>query len=102
MSAILTRTGPLAIAPWPADAAPLRPYRTGSIAHTGEGDITARLGFCPLRDSVVGKTDQEWWFTVDNRPCAIWDMKGSGRLGMWSTFGPAEVFAALFGWRAGP
>jgi len=75
-------------------------HRTGRLSHVSEGDISNRLGFEPARDSVAGKSDQEWQFTADGRPCAIWDAKGSGRHAVWSTFGPAEVFTSLFGWRA--
>lgn len=75
-------------------------HRTGTLSHIGEGAISARLGFDPAYDVEPGKTDQEWKFRVGDVDCAIWDMKGSGRRCVWSTFGPAEVFTALFGWRA--
>lgn len=91
----------LRVLQWPAEFAPFAGRRTGSLAYTGEGDISARLGFQPTRHSVEGISDQEWLFTVDGVQCAIWDWRGAGRHGCWSTFGPASVFAALFGWRAG-
>ena len=75
-------------------------HRTGSLSHTPAAVISQRLGFDPARHNIEGKTDMEWRFLADGKPCAIWDMKGSSRNGTWSTFGPAEVFTALFGWRA--
>jgi len=75
-------------------------HRTGSLSHVSEGDISNRLGFEPARHTVEGKGDQEWRFLADGCACAIWDAKGSGRHEVWSTFGPAEVFTSLFGWRA--
>jgi len=80
--------------------APMPRHRTGSLSHTGEGNITERLGFPPARHTVEGKSDQEWLFRVGEHDCAIWDAKGSGKYGCWSTYGPPEIFAAIFGWRA--
>jgi len=78
---------------------PIASHRTGTLTHIGEGEITQRLGFAPQYDTCIGKTDQEWKFRVGDHDCAIWDMKGSGNIGIWSTFGPQEVFSAIFGWR---
>jgi hypothetical protein len=89
----------LRITPLDPDAL-LPAHRTGTLTHLSEGNIIERLGFLPLRHSVEGKSDQEWRFRVGEHDCAIWDAKGSGRHGVWSTFGPAEVFTSLFGWRA--
>lgn len=96
----MTTATSLNVQPWPADRAWPGSRRTGSLSHTGEHVITDRLGFEPTRHAVEEVSDQEWNFSVDGIPCAIWDWHGAGRLGMWSTFGPAEVFAAIFGWRA--
>lgn len=90
------------ITPWPADRPPPAMSRTGSLVRIGAGEIQARLGFAPERDSIPGKTDHEWTFLAGGQPCGIWDFKGSDALGFWSTSGPPEVFAMLFGWRAGP
>lgn len=74
-------------------------YRTGTLSHTTGQDIIRRLGFEPTRD-VTPECAAEWRFIVNGHYCSIWDMKGSGRNCVWSFCGPAEVFAALFGWRA--
>ena len=87
------------IVPWPQDAPPFASHRTGSLSGVWVGQIVGALGFEPERYSVEGITDHEWRFTADGEPCAIWDMHGSGRRGMWSTFGPPEVFANLFGFQ---
>lgn len=89
----------LTITPLPADHW-ARSRRTGSLSHISQSDISARLGFEPTRHSVEGKSDQEWCFRAAGHDCSIWDSKGSGRYGCWSTCGPPEVFTALFGWRA--
>lgn len=78
----------------------LSPGRTGTLSHIGAGEIEARLGFPPDRHSIEGQSDHEWRFMAGGTPCSIWDYKGSSRHAVWSTNGPPEVFAALFGWRA--
>lgn len=87
------------IVPWPDDG-PAFGCRTGTLMFTSAGEIERWLGFGPRRDSVPGKSDHEWLFTVDGEPCAIWDSHNSARYGMFSTFGPREIFAAQFGERA--
>lgn len=81
--------------------APIVSHRTGSLSHITAAEITARLGFEPTRHTIEGQSDQEWRFRADGHDCSIWDMHGAGRHRVWSTCGPAEIFAALFGWRAG-
>lgn len=88
------------------DGAPRFPTeRTGSLTYTATADIVSRLGALPVRRPCVrgdrgGPTEEvSWHFRVNGQDCAIWDYKGGARHGLWSTFGPAEVFTALFGWR---
>lgn len=98
MSAALATS--VVIVPTPLDAAAVS-FRTGGLSHISEAQITERLGFHPTRDSAEGQSDQEWRFRVDEHDCSIWDFQGSGRNLVWSTYGPAEIFSAIFGWRAG-
>lgn len=89
----------LAITPIPADEH-IVSMRTGTLTHINAQQITERLGIDPTRNTIEGQCDHTWRFRVGEHDCSIWDMKGSGRFGMWSTCGPAEIFNALFGWRA--
>lgn len=73
-------------------------HKTGMLSprRTPE-EITEILGIEPERfdpndpDS-DGKVTLEWRFTVDGKPCAIWDYKGA----RWSTWGDGGTLAALF------
>lgn len=99
-SSAVAQAGPLTVTKLDRDDARIGP-RGGSLSHTTAAAIIERLGFEPDYHSVEGVTDEEWRFEVNGHVCAIWDHRGSGRrFGMWSTYGPPEVFLALFGWRA--
>jgi hypothetical protein len=54
-------------------------------------DIEKVLGGLKPKDGGdADKSRYEWFFTVDDVKCAIWDWKGA-----WCAFGPAEAFAKL-------
>lgn len=90
--------GAMQIQPCEPDT-PMASHRTGTLTHITGQEIIQRLGFEPARD-VTPESSAEWRFRANGHDCSIWDMKGSGRNCIWSTHGPQEVFAALFGWRA--
>lgn len=89
----------LAITPIPPDAH-IVSLRTGSLSHISAHEITERLGIEPTRDTIEGQCDHTWRFRVGEHDCSIWDMRGASRFRVWSTCGPAEIFTAIFGWRA--
>lgn len=69
---------------------------TASLVRITAGEISRRLGFEPNRAD--DKTDDlSWGFSVDGVHCGVWSFKGSHRLGIWSTFGPREALAEIFG-----
>src|SRR5210317_74689 len=78
-------------------------YRTGKIQGLTLGDIQDKLGFAPNVADAAGKVTASWGFVLNptaegkGAVCGIWDYKGSGRLKQWSTYGPREVFQAIFG-----
>ncbi len=74
-------------------------HRTGTLRGITVGEITEVLGFAPNCDDDPSKVVNSWGFSVNGRHCAIWDYKGSQRMGEFSTFGPADVFDELFGAR---
>ena len=81
-------------------------HKTGSIYGLTKAEINAKLGIKPHQyddEEGDGKVAYEWSFTADGDECAIWDWKGSGRLGGHSTFGLADTFRKIFGanYRAG-
>ncbi len=55
--------------------------------------ITERLGFASIGVSGDGKCTEQWHFTVDGKPAAIWDYYGR----RWTSSGPRALFVALFG-----
>ena len=73
-------------------------HKTGSLSPLRDpDDITALLGIepevtDPKDPDSDGKVTLEWRFTVDGKPCAIWDYKGV----RWSTWGDDAVLAPLF------
>ena len=72
-------------------------HRTGSLHDVNLSIINHVLGFEPNYDDDPDKVENSWAFSVDDFACAIWDWKGSHRIGVFSTFGPDDVFADLFG-----
>ena len=72
-------------------------HRTGSLHDINVSIINHVLGFEPNYDDDPDKVENSWAFTVDDFACAIWDYNGSHRVGTYSTFGPDDVFADLFG-----
>ena len=71
--------------------------RTGRLQGISAADIVARLGFSSNRQDDPDKVRYSWGFTVNGFKCAIWDYKGSGAHGSFSTWGSREVLSALFG-----
>ena len=72
-----------------------------ALSHISAVEITVRFGIEPTRGTIEGQCDHIWRFRVGKHDCSIWDMRDSGRrFRVWSTSGPAEIFCAIFGWRA--
>jgi len=69
-------------------------YRQGGLRPDIAPETIDRVigGDCRVPDDAQ-KVKHSWQFNFDGTPCAIWDYKGA----RWSTFGPAAVFATLFG-----
>ena len=89
-------------------AAPRRPKpgpgKTGSLKGISIQEITKILGLAPNADDDLEKVVYSWSFNAfpdDDKPgwyrCAIWDYKGSHRIGRFSTYGESDVFKFLFG-----
>ncbi len=73
--------------------------KTGSLFGVSKTEINKALGFTPNVKDDESKVTASWGFTFDGQHCGIWDYKGSGRDGEYSTFGPHAVFTKLFGAR---
>jgi hypothetical protein len=76
------------------------PYRTGTLTGLTLAEIQQRLTDIPpdTRPSAGRKVTTTWRFLGNGQPCGIWDYRKSYDLrGELSTFGPDEVFTALFG-----
>jgi len=72
-------------------------HRTGTLENTSVAEITEKLGFQPNIEDDPDKVEFSWGFTADGEHCGIWDYKGGARYGIFSTFGPKEIFKKLFG-----
>ena len=76
------------------------PYRTGTLKGLTFSEIQRILPEIQpdTRPSAGRKVAITWRFLANGKPCGIWDYSKSHELrGELSTFGPDEVFAALFG-----
>ncbi len=71
-------------------------HRTGTLRDMTRDKIASVIGFQANRAG-CSKTGMEWAFTYKGHKCAIWSYKGSQQYGEFSTFGPSEAFAELFG-----
>jgi hypothetical protein len=71
--------------------------RTGSLSKITKKEIVKILGFEPNVKDDEFKVKYSWGFTVNGRRCGVWDYKGSHKDGLWSTYGPAQELAAVFG-----
>lgn len=79
-------------------------HKTGELNDLSKDEITKVLGIPPEEyggDGCDGKVLHEWTFTADGEECAIWDWKGSSQGRQHSTYGPARIFAVLFGTKYG-
>lgn len=74
-------------------------YKTGTLWRTSKDEITDALGFEPNIDDDPDKVENSWGFTVNGKPCAIWDWKGShlGHRPYWSVYDPEHVLHEVFG-----
>jgi hypothetical protein len=75
------------------------PYRTGTLTGLTHSEIQQMLPDIQpdTRPSADRKVSIAWRFLADGKPCGIWDYRQSYELrGELSTFGPDEVFTALF------
>lgn len=77
-------------------------HRTGTLTNITKKDIDRVLGFTPNVEDDPDKVKYSWGFTVDGQEYGIWDYKGSWRDKEFSTYGPNNVFALLFGERYKP
>lgn len=71
-------------------------YRTGTLVNINKTIITQLLGFEPNKDDDPDKVVSSWTFEVDGKPAAIWDYKGSHRVGQYSTYDPHGVLGEVF------
>ena len=71
--------------------------RTGSLSGITAAQINEILGFKPNVKDDPYKVKYSWGFHVDGVRCGVWDYKGSGEHGMFSTFGPSSALRSLFG-----
>lgn len=72
-------------------------HRTGSLRGLMPGDIERALGFPPNIEDDPGKVTHSWGFKAGGVVCGVWSYKGSEKRGAWSTFGPPEILAQVFG-----
>jgi hypothetical protein len=73
-------------------------HRQYVLSDLTAGEIAEALGFTPnVDDDDREKVVHSWAFRADGAECAIWDYRGSHRLGRFSAFGPRDVFLHLFG-----
>lgn len=56
------------------------------------GDISKRLGFKSNCEDDPEKVKYSWGFTVNGKPCGIWDYKGA----RWSVYDPHDVLHLVF------
>lgn len=75
-------------------------FRTGYLSGISRAEIEAKLGAANIKDDPA-KVRWSWGFTVNGVRCGVWDWKRSGDVGEWSTFGPHESLALVFGSHAG-
>ncbi len=76
------------------------PYRTGTLKGLTLDEVQEMLPdiSADIRVSGDRKVTMTWRFLANRKPCGIWDYRKSYELrGELSTFGPDEIFAALFG-----
>ena len=75
------------------------PYRTGTLKGLTISEVQKMLPDI-LRDTRVSgdrKVTMTWRFLANGKPSGIWDYRRSYELrGELSTFGPDEVFTAIF------
>jgi hypothetical protein len=71
-------------------------YRTGGLQNLTATQIIDILGMKPNAKDDPDKVVNSWAFTVDGKPCAIWDYKGSHYVQMWSVYDPENALVALF------
>ena len=77
--------------------------KTGNLYNLTKAEITEKLGFAPNVDGDPFKVTASWGFMLNPEPgkgvpnCGIWDYKDSGKYKEWSTYGPRQVFVAIFG-----
>lgn len=74
-------------------------FKMHSLTNLTVDHINSVLGFDGYQRNHAqdgGKVINEWRFTADGQPCAIWDYKGSQHVGAFSAWGPRAVFDLLF------
>jgi hypothetical protein len=71
-------------------------YRTGGLQNLTATQIIDILGMKPSVQDDEDKVVNSWEFTVDGKPCAIWDYKGSHYVQMWSVYDPEGALPTLF------
>lgn len=75
--------------------------RTGTLVGMTVKRIVEVLGFEANCKDDPYKVKHSWGFSVDidgtNHELGIWDYKGSGKSGQFSTYGPDDIFVELFG-----
>ena len=71
-------------------------YRTGRLTNITKAMLVEAIGFAPNAIDDPDKVVNSWSFTIDDKPCAVWDYKGSHMLNIWSIYDPHNVIDKLF------
>jgi hypothetical protein len=71
-------------------------YRTGQFVHITKEQLVKAIGFPPNATDDPDKVVNSWSFTIDDKPCAVWDYKGSHMFNVWSFYDPHNVIHQLF------
>lgn len=72
-------------------------HKTGEIYGLDKAGIVRLLGFEPNVPSDPFKVKYRWTFTVNGKPCAVWDWKDSHMKSTWSAYGPHSMLTEVFG-----
>ncbi len=71
-------------------------YRTGVLKNLNKEQLVKAIGFEPNVQDDPDKVVNSWAFMIDDKPCAVWDYKGSHMIGIWSIYDPHKVIDKLF------
>lgn len=72
-------------------------HRTGGLDNITAKQIKDIVGFKANGEDDPDKVKYCWAFSMDGKPCAVWDYKGSHKYKQFSTWGPSEALKLVFG-----